>query len=105
MKDLLEGTILSIKDDFPNKLSLKELIYRFVNFIIFGWILSLYIYIPFLVYMNYHGFFSYDLFNSGLFAINIISLYAVYFLIGFSVLFSFSFGLAFSYKLAKLFYT
>lgn len=63
--------------------------------------MSLYVYVPFLVYMSNYGFFSYDFFINGLFAINVISLYVVLFLIVFSMILSGGFGIAFACKLSE----
>lgn len=85
---------LNIKKDivgiFPQELrknlTAESIFYRSINFIFFSWLMSLYVYLPFLVYMSNYGFFSYDLFNNGLFAINLIALYIVIFLIVLSIM-------------------
>ena len=64
---------LNIKKDivgiFPQELrknlTAESIFYRSINFIFFSWLMSLYVYLPFLVYMSNYGFFSYDLFNNG----------------------------------------
>lgn len=101
MKEFVKNTketIINLLPSFLQQLTPQELLYRCLNFFLFGWILSFYIYIPFLVYMSNNGFFSYDLFNNGLFAINIFSLFIAIILIGFSLMISGSFGLMLFYK-------
>ncbi|WP_323588836.1 hypothetical protein [Aliarcobacter butzleri] len=94
--------LLKVKEDvnktfpesFIQNLKPENLFYRIINFIFFGWLISMYIYIPFLVYMSNYGFFSYDLFNDGLFAIKIISLNMLVLMIGFSFILTGGFGIA-----------
>ncbi len=93
-----KGIIFNLLPSCLKKLTPKELLFRGLNFFLLGWILSFYIYIPFLVYMGNHGFFSYDLFNNGLFAINIFSLFIAIILMMFSLMISGSFGLMLFYK-------
>lgn len=105
MKDLFANHISRFDNNFSKsiirKFTLKNIFYRIINIIVFSFLMSIYTYIPFLVYMNHYGFFSYDLFNNGLFAINIISFYVVFFLITFSLMFSLGIGIAFTYSLNK----
>lgn len=88
-------------ESIRNKFTPENILYRIINIIIFSFLMSFYTYIPFLVYMNHYGFFSYDLFNYGSFAINIMSIYIVFFLITFSMIFSLGFGIAITYSLNK----
>lgn len=60
--------LLKVKEDidktfpkgFIQNLTPENMFYRAINFLFFGWLMSMYIYIPFLVYMSNNGFFSYD---------------------------------------------
>lgn len=89
-----------VPDYLKDNITPKNLLYRGINTLIFGWILSLYVYIPFLVYMNYHGFFSYDFFGQdGLFAINVFTFYTAFFLLSFSFLFTGSIGIYLVYHI------
>lgn len=52
----------------------KSLFLSLINSVIFTYILSVYIYMPFVLYMQNYGFFSYDFFtNDGLSALNIFT--------------------------------
>ena len=91
---LKEDVNKTFPESFIQNLKPENLFYRIINFIFFGWLISMYIYIPFLVYMSNYGFFSYDLFNDGLFAIKIISLNMLVLMIGFSFILTGGFGIA-----------
>lgn len=101
MQSFIESTkknIITLLPSYLEKVTLKEILYRSINFLLLGWIFSFYIYIPFLVYMSNNGFFSYDLFNNGLFAINVFSLFIAIILMGISIMISGGFGLRFVCK-------
>lgn len=105
MKEFLlkvrEDIYRTLPESFIKNLTPENIFYRAINFLFFGWLMSLYVYVPFLVYMSNYGFFSYDFFINGLFAINVISLYVVLFLIVFSMILSGGFGIAFACKLSE----
>lgn len=100
--------LLKIRDDifgilpkeYSKNLTIESIFYRSINFIFFSYLMSLYIYIPFLVYMSNYGFFSYDLFNNGIFAINLIALYVVIFLVVLSIMITGGFSTIFACKLS-----
>lgn len=104
MKEFLlkvrEDIYRTLPESFIKNLTPENIFYRAINFLFFGWLMSLYVYVPFLVYMSNYGFFSYDFFINGLFAINVISLYVVLFLIVFSMILSGGFSIAFACKLS-----
>lgn len=104
MKEFLskikEDIYRTFPESFTKNLTPENIFYRAINFLFFGWLMSLYIYIPFLVYMSNYSFFSYDFFINGLFAINVISLYVVLFLIVISMLISGGFGIYITLKIS-----
>jgi hypothetical protein len=80
-----------IQDFFPEyikeKLTLENLFFRGLLFILSSFMLSVYIYVPFLLYMQEYKFYSYDFFTSeGLFAINVFLVIIVFLIIGMSFL-------------------
>lgn len=105
MKEFLlkvkEDIYRTLPESFIKNLTPENIFYRAINFLFFGWLMSLYVYVPFLVYMSNYGFFSYDFFINGLFAINVISLYVVLFLVVFSMILTGGFGIAFACKLSR----
>lgn len=87
LEDIKKDLINLFPKNIQKELTPKNLLYRFINTIIFSWFLGLYVYIIFLAYMGNYKFFSYDFFeNEGNIAMNIISLSTAYFLILISLL-------------------
>ena len=63
--------------DFFTNLTLESIFYKILSMLIFGFLLSLYSYLPFVVYMSHNTFFSYDFFKDGLVALNIFNIFIV----------------------------
>lgn len=111
MKTKIYNLVEEIKQDFFNffpedikkDLTPKSLLYRFINTVIFSWILSFYVYILFLAYMRNYKFFSYDFFgDDGFFAMNILSLITAFFLIIISLFFTGGFVIFFIKKVKNI---
>jgi hypothetical protein len=101
--EIKEELVGIFPEHLRDKLTLKNILYRIINILLFGILFSIYIYVPFIGYMAHYGFFAYDFFvDQGIFAINVFSIFIVFFAISFSFIVTGGLGIVFACKLIKM---
>lgn len=75
-----------IPKEYRDKLTPSSLLFRIVNFLLTSFLMSIYAYVPFILYMSEYNFYSYDFFTTeGLFAINVFLFIIVSFIFAISI--------------------
>ncbi len=90
MKEFINNISEELKENFKSfvpeqiqqNITPTNIFFRIINGSIFLFLLSIYVYIPFIVYMDTYNIFPYDFFTGeGIFAINLFSIYISIFVI------------------------
>ncbi|RLA84316.1 MAG: hypothetical protein DRG78_01755 [Epsilonproteobacteria bacterium] len=89
ISDIYNDLLKIVPKHIRENITPTNMIYRIISILIFGFIMSLYLYLPFIVYMGHYHIFPYDFFGEqGVLAINIFSFFIILFILTMSILFT-----------------